>query len=235
MTDVEKLLAWARAQVGTREAGENNVVYNTDYYGHPVQGPQYPWCMAFVWDGFQLTGLGHLFLDGGKSAYCPYVASWAQAHGQWAQEPFKAGDVLLYDWDGDLIADHTGICLGTSNGRVDAVEGNVADAVCITHRVPESIMGAYRPAYSAPQEAPAPQQPQEVEVTLPTVRRGDVSGAVLSVQLLLIHKWAVSCGIDGADADFGPNTESAVKAFQRFKHLEQDGVVGPRTWAALIN
>lgn len=71
-------------------------------------------------------------------------------------------------------------------------------------------------------------------VSLPLASRGDVGGAVLSVQILLIHKWAVSCGIDGADGDFGPNTESAVKAFQTHKGLDPDGVVGPMTWQRLI-
>lgn len=234
MNDLDKLIAWARAQVGTRENGENNVVYNTHYYGHEVYGPDYPWCMTFIWDGFRACGLSSLFLGGAKSAYCPYVASWALAHNQWVVAPYKAGDVLLYDWDGDRIADHTGLCIGMTNGRVDAIEGNVNDAVCITHRLPQTIMGAYRPAYNG--TTAAPEQPQETApATLPMVRRGDVSGAVLSVQVLLIHKWSVSCGIDGADADFGPATESAVKAFQRYKGLDQDGVVGPRTWAALVN
>lgn len=234
MTDIEKLTAWMLAQVGTRENGENNVIYNTDYYGREVQGPQYPWCMAFIWDGFQQTGLGRLFLGGGKSAYCPYVVNWARMHGAWVTEGYRAGDILLFDFNGDGLPDHTGFCTGMSNGRLDGVEGNVSDAVCVTHRTPASVMGAYRPAYTGAETQPG-EAPQAPAAILPTVRRGDKNGAVLSVQNLLIHKWAVSCGIDGADGDFGPNTESAVKAFQTHKGLDPDGVVGPMTWAAIIN
>jgi lysozyme len=37
-----------------------------------------------------------------------------------------------------------------------------------------------------------------------------------------------------ADGDFGPKTEQAVKRFQRALGLEVDGIVGPKTWAALL-
>lgn len=35
------------------------------------------------------------------------------------------------------------------------------------------------------------------------------------------------------DGIFGPDTEKAVKAFQKSKRLSVDGIVGPKTWAAL--
>lgn len=47
-------------------------------------------------------------------------------------------------------------------------------------------------------------------------------------QRLLDRGWAV--GVDGI---FGPKTRAVVVAFQRRKHLAADGIVGPRTWAAL--
>jgi N-acetyl-anhydromuramyl-L-alanine amidase AmpD len=36
------------------------------------------------------------------------------------------------------------------------------------------------------------------------------------------------------DGDFGPRTHTAVEMFQRSKGLTPDGVVGPKTWAALF-
>jgi peptidoglycan hydrolase-like protein with peptidoglycan-binding domain len=68
----------------------------------------------------------------------------------------------------------------------------------------------------------------------PTLRLGDTGGAVLSMQTLLIHKWAISCGPDGADADFGQNTAMALEKFQNGVGLEVDRVCGPKTWAAII-
>lgn len=80
------------------------------------------------------------------------------------------------------------------------------------------------------------ESPGEVrkDATLPTLKKGDAGGAVLSMQLLLIHKWALSCGPDGADGDFGPNTEMALKKFQTKLVLEPDGVCGVQSWGALI-
>jgi peptidoglycan hydrolase-like protein with peptidoglycan-binding domain len=35
------------------------------------------------------------------------------------------------------------------------------------------------------------------------------------------------------DGNFGPKTETAVRAFQRAHSLVPDGIVEPKTWAAL--
>ena len=72
-----------------------------------------------------------------------------------------------------------------------------------------------------------------------TTRRGNVGNRVREIQCLLIF-WGYNPG--AIDGDFGPNTESAVRAFQadtfRFcdpPGLVVDGIVGPNTWRALRN
>lgn len=74
----------------------------------------------------------------------------------------------------------------------------------------------------------------ECDVKVETIRKGSKGGAVLSLQTLLIHKYAISCGSYGADADFGSGTDKAVRQFQTAKGLEVDGIVGANTWAALL-
>tara|TARA_B100001123_G_C15187941_1_gene978087 strand:+ start:93 stop:878 length:786 start_codon:yes stop_codon:yes gene_type:complete len=56
------------------------------------------------------------------------------------------------------------------------------------------------------------------------LRKGDKGDSVKNLQNLL--------GIT-IDGDFGPNTEKAVKKFQKKNNLYADGVVGPDTWEAL--
>ncbi|MER7178919.1 peptidoglycan-binding protein [Streptomyces hyaluromycini] len=53
---------------------------------------------------------------------------------------------------------------------------------------------------------------------------------VAELQCLLQHAGESPGGVDG---NFGPLTESAVISAQKAFHLDVDGQVGPRTWAAL--
>ena len=45
---VDIALSEARLEVAESPPGSNSVKYNTWYYGRPVSGSGYPWCMAFV-------------------------------------------------------------------------------------------------------------------------------------------------------------------------------------------
>lgn len=64
----------------------------------------------------------------------------------------------------------------------------------------------------------------------PVVTEGTKNHPVETLQYLLrAHGRTVT--IDGI---FGPQTESAVRAFQNAKHLTVDGIVGSSTWSALV-
>jgi GH24 family phage-related lysozyme (muramidase) len=65
----------------------------------------------------------------------------------------------------------------------------------------------------------------------PTLRRGSRGEQVERLQAALAGK---GFSPDPVDSDFGPATERAVRRFQRAMSLEVDGIVGPRTWAALL-
>ena len=77
-----------------------------------------------------------------------------------------------------------------------------------------------------------PTTPAEPAKTKPTIRKGNKNTYVKEAQQKLIQL-GYSLGICGADGDFGNATENAVKQFQRDNGLTADGVIGPKTWAAL--
>lgn len=71
-----------------------------------------------------------------------------------------------------------------------------------------------------------PKEEDEVKYTdLEVCRKGSKGDAVRTIQA------NVRSAVDGV---FGTNTEAAVKTFQKKKGLTADGIVGPKTWQALI-
>ena len=68
----------------------------------------------------------------------------------------------------------------------------------------------------------------------PTLKKGSSGQYVTLLQTELINR-GYSCGKSGADGKFGNDTLAAVKAFQKDHGLTADGIVGPKTWAALDN
>lgn len=71
-------------------------------------------------------------------------------------------------------------------------------------------------------------------ISLPTLRRGDRGEYVTLAQTKLIQK-GYSCGTKGADGIFGKATENATKSFQKDSGLVADGIIGQRTWNALLS
>ncbi|MBG0567310.1 peptidoglycan-binding domain-containing protein [Actinoplanes aureus] len=64
----------------------------------------------------------------------------------------------------------------------------------------------------------------------PNTREGDKGHPVFTLQYLLRQR-GQTVTVDG---DFGPKTETAVRAFQQANQLAVDGIAGQLTWSALI-
>lgn len=78
-----------------------------------------------------------------------------------------------------------------------------------------------------------------IEATVPSAARHapprlalNDKGDLVALAQHLIAAQRVTCEIDG---DFGPNTDKAVHTFQTRAGLSSDGVIGPKTWAALLD
>ncbi len=80
---------------------------------------------------------------------------------------------------------------------------------------------------------PATQTASASQLSLPTLQRGDKGESVRALQILLAGRGHKG-NMHEPDGKFGPNTEGAVKSFQKAQGLDADGIVGPNTWTKLL-
>lgn len=89
----------------------------------------YPWCAAFVTWCLREVGWKQ---SGWNLAYCPAWAATALAgkHGMHVigHAQVEAGDVVIYDWNKDRVADHIGFTRGAvgKDGKFPTIEGNTS-------------------------------------------------------------------------------------------------------------
>ena len=130
MAKASEVMKLAKSYVGTKEspAYSNNVIFNTHYYGHEVNGGNYAWCVTFIWDIFRMAGASELFYDGKKTAWCDAVRDWAKTSNLVVNKTDgKHGDLILFDWNNNYSADHIGfIDSKNSDGTYQTVEGNTS-------------------------------------------------------------------------------------------------------------
>lgn len=221
------------------------------FYNTPKNG--YPWCAVFPdWGRVKAFGVekakamvNHTTCGAG----CVYAAQAYRNAGRWYSSP-KAGDQIFFGPRGDEY--HTGVVEHVDSKYVYTIEGNTSPAegvvdnggmVCRKrYRLNYyEITGYGRPAYdnetgAAPEtntNTNTDKGDDTVEITLKMLSKGSTGEQVRNLQRLLIAQ-GYSCGPDGADGDFGGNTDAAVRTFQRAENLEVDGIVGHDTWTALL-
>lgn len=104
----EQALDIASRFIGVSEqpAGSNKVMFS-NWYG--IIGP---WCAMFV-TYCMVQAKSKAFIKGERYAYCPYILEDAKYNRNGLRlvtaSQAQAGDVVLYDWNNDGIADHVGI------------------------------------------------------------------------------------------------------------------------------
>ena len=158
MATAKQIIDKALSYLGTYDGGNNNVIFNTHYYGKAVSGGAYPWCCAFVWDIFRMCGASDIFNGGEPTAYCPTVLNWGKNSGLTVNKANgQYGDIVLFDWNGDGIADHIGLIISNNaDGSYTTVEGNTANSnysnggwVLKMQRYQWQIIGIIRPKYDS--------------------------------------------------------------------------------------
>lgn len=215
-----------------------------------------PWCAAFVSAVGQELGIADVMFP---ECACDPMINLYKAKGRWKEADDyvpDVGDLVMYDWgdsgygDNAGSSDHVGIVYARSGDTLTIIEGNKSDSVDFRSL---KINGRYIRGYCCPDYAAAvglanaesdtastestnvviTPQNEDVSVKLPVLRKGDVSVTVGAMQSLVMYH-GYSVGVDGADDDFGNNTQTGVKQFQRDKGLASDGVCGVDTWKKLL-
>ena len=215
-----------------------------DFYNGKKNG--YSWCDIFVdWCFIECFGYEKalkMLYQPTKStgAGCSYSAGFYRAHSAFYRKP-QVGDQVFFGDHGN--EGHTGIVVAVNGNIITTVEGNTSggygvdangDGVYLKkyNISTQYIPGFGRPNWEVVSNNTGNEEASET-VSYPTIKLGSKGSEVKKAQQLLIAK-GYSCGTAGADGDFGAGTYNAVKKFQADNGLEADGIVGAKTWAALL-
>lgn len=120
-----KALDEARKDVGMKEHPPNTNISEISKW-YRMTGP---WCAMGVTQWYVMAG-SKGFLRSSRWAYCPFILQAAVRgdYGLALTRSPKEGDILLFDWDNDGIADHVGLLRTLVNeaGNFGTIEANTS-------------------------------------------------------------------------------------------------------------
>ena len=96
MATAQNIIDCARKYIGVAEKPNNNVLFNTAYYGREVNGAQYMWCLVFLWYVFRECNASTLFCGGQKSALCQFALDYYRKNGQFHKTDPRPGDIVFF-------------------------------------------------------------------------------------------------------------------------------------------
>jgi hypothetical protein len=134
----QNMVALAQQELAknVRETSGNNESDRIREYRSATAGAENtpgPWCAYFV-SWLAKSAGAPIGAGGNGTGYVPTLEAWGKQenrfveHGQ-ATRP-SPGDIVIFDWGGDGVADHTGIVERVDpDGRVHTIEGNASDTI----------------------------------------------------------------------------------------------------------
>jgi len=249
-----------RDQIVSTALGYNGTCNGQGYDGpNPfsvdLSRPVEAWCGDFVTDIYKRAQIPLPSMQPGCRtgfAYCPDAVNYGQAHGatywSWQAEP---GDIVLFDWNGDGVADHTEIATVYQGGALFTIGGNsgpsnvdgfTGDGGVHRHRWPapagqgnndvlvvinaSEVVQFGGAAYLTRSGPPLPPGPRLLMLKSPMMKGPDVG----VIQSALNQRGHVGLASDGV---YGPLTRNAVLNWQQSEHIDVDGIVGPQTRSSL--
>jgi hypothetical protein len=230
MATANDVLNVAKSQLGYIEGKNNHTKYGA-WYGIDNA----PWCAMFVSWCFCEAGQPLPPIQSPKGyAYCPSGVNYFKKIGQYHKTP-KVGDIVFFDWQGDGVADHTGLVLEIKNSHLITIEGNTSihnqsngGQVMKRSRMLHNCCGFGRPNYDEPSKVNGQHL---FDGTYLRLRTPNMEGEKIRLIQLELKRHGYLIDADGM---FGNQTHAAVRKFQEAKHLEDDGIIGMQTWEELF-
>lgn len=223
-------------QVHTQRAQDSATRAQTIRYGQQWVGRRVADCSGLFYWAYKQLG-GYMY-HGSNTMWRKYAAAKGALQGgkRTDGQPLKPGTAVFLTKGSDRH--HVGLYVG---------DGEVIEAKGTAYGVVESKITRWNEwaeltstAYAADSSADAPDSPAPTEnpadaqggaSPLLVLRNGSRGTQVKVLQYLLIDA-GFDCG--KVDSIVGKNTIAAVKAFQTAHSLTADGIVGAKTWAALL-
>ena len=192
-------------------------------------------CAQLVRRGCAAAGIEGVAISGATSQW--NKGDWLRKGGV---EDAPSGKMcILFREDKPGTMGHVGIALGDgtivhASGHDTGVVRTAISAGRWTHyAIPRGMDAVVDGETDAPSEgAPGTGGNSSGTEQRDTIRKGAKGPTVVEAQGLLLRA-GYSLPRHGADGSYGAETEAAVKAFQQAHGLKADGIVGPKTWAAL--
>lgn len=204
----------------------------------------FAWCAATISGILRFVGIDDMF-----DYSCNSMTAKMKADSKWTDpEDIQSGDIIFFDWNGrndpeyyTRPIDHVGVVVGydSKSGIVTYVNGNGNDSYRVTKQtinINNSCIYSWWRYVGEEAEAPKPVQniakplKKYCTVELEVLSKGSESATVETVQNLLID---LGYKIE-ADGIFGSETDKIVRKFQKDYSLTVDGIVGAKTYKALI-
>lgn len=223
----QSILDTAATQEGIKESPANS---NKTKYGQWYGLDGVKWCCIFVSWIYDHAGNPLEAIDTSRGYQsCQSGYNFWKRNNRIVREP-QPGDIVLYDWTGDGVCDHTGIFvkwLDAANTKFQAWEGNTAHGkdsdggqVMLRERNKTLVKAFVTPI------ALVEGLPLNNDVNL---RKGDRGSEVTAFQKML-HDLNFKVTVDGM---FGSETENIVKEFQQKHSLSVTGIVTPELLGAI--
>lgn len=242
MSRIDSIIETARSYLGTTEGSSKHKeiidLYNKARYSDAYQMTMNdPWCCAFVVAVFEKCGMADIIPG---YAACDQMISIFTKWGRYYSKSVRSvrpGDIIFYNWNGDLSSDHVGIVVQNRFGKLSVIEGNKSDTVAYRSigSMDSCVLGYGVPNYEATSESRIDSTSYDLDKeyirTLPLLQYGKNNVYVKILQILLNYYYNANLEVDG---EYGVQTKKVVADYQMSNLLEVDGIVGTETWSHLL-